>query len=174
MHGIQPRTDRQVGHSKTVKRSFGSPTYLVQNTSTGAVEDKSVLQLKNVILNPFFTKLWPQDPTNMTYNPYITVAADNNSASWRRMQLTSPPMKQLDMNLWYSKNGQGNQMCPSTGPVSTGVTLGHLSDLLASLPKKLKLHWMQVHGDVWWARSADAVVLPKEREISDDDPVKGL
>lgn len=136
------------------------PSHLVDT------EEKSAADLESakvaMILNPFFTKLWPQDPTNMTLKPYITARTDNKAASWRRMQLTSPPILQLDMSVWYTKpNGKGNQMMPSTGKVGTGVTLGHVADLLATLPSRLTLHWMSLNGQAWWARSADAVVVPE-------------
>jgi hypothetical protein len=66
----------------------------------------------------------------------------------------------------YTKsNGQGSQLLPSTGHVPTGVTLGHLADMLAAQPKKLEYHWMMLHGAASWARSADAVVLPKNEDV---------
>jgi hypothetical protein len=138
--------------------------HLLANLS-GNTEEKRAAELEKaqmlIIVNPFFTKLWPQDPTNMTNQPCITVSTDNKSASWRRMQLTSPPTLQVDMNAWYTNpSGKGNQMRPSTGKIATGVTMGHLADLLATLPSKHKLHWMLLDGHAWWARSADAVVVP--------------
>lgn len=51
---------------------------------------------------------------------------------------------------------------PSTGHVPSGVTLGHLADMLAAQPKKLEYHWMQPHDYASWLRSADTTApLPK-------------
>ena len=47
----------------------------------------------------------------------------------------------------------------------TGVTLGHLADMLAAQPKKLKYHWMMLHGTSSWVRSADAVLLLKNEDV---------
>lgn len=44
---------------------------------------------------------------------------------------------------------------PETGHVATGVTLGHLADLLATIPQKFERHWMSIDGWAWWLRSAD-------------------
>ena len=55
-------------------------------------------------------------------------------------------------------------LSPHVGLVSSGVTLGHLADLVAAQSTKLKLHWMQITGHVWWARSADAIVVPDESD----------
>ena len=66
-------------------------------------------------------------------------------------------------------------MRPSTGRVNEGVTLGHLADLLATLPKRLTLHWMSIDGDAFWARSVDAVVVPRLGEGGgNNEAMKGV
>lgn len=62
--------------------------------------------------------------------------------------------------MFTNQNAKGKQLDPSTGHVSTGVTLGHLADMLAAQPRGLEYHWMMLHGASAWVRSADAVVLP--------------
>jgi len=136
-----------------------------------------VAQGSNIILNPFVTSLWPQDPTNMTSSPHITVPTTVKGASWRRMQLTSPPIVQADLHLWITKGGKGSQLLPSTGkaPAGTGVTLGDLADLLADQPKKgVTLHWMEVQSHAWWVLSADAVVVPPEGDVGNNDARPGV
>ena len=56
---------------------------------------------------------------------------------------------------------------PSTGLVPSGVTLGHFADMLAAQPRRLKLHWMSLHGHADWLRSADAVVMVPAEEVED-------
>ena len=167
---IEPRNKSQKDHATMIKgpAMSGSGPLHVIFTESGETKEEyaSELEKKNIsiILNPFFTKLWPQDPKNMTNCPYnMHIPSDNNeAASWRRMQLTSPPLLELDMSLWITKpKGKGTQMRPGTGRVETGVTLGHVADLLATIPKKLERHWMSLDGHAWWVRSADAVVVPE-------------
>lgn len=53
-----------------------------------------------IICNPFLTKFWPQNPTNMTLLPENFACDLPREHSWRRMQLTSPPVLCVGMNLW--------------------------------------------------------------------------
>jgi hypothetical protein len=53
-----------------------------------------------IICNPFLTKFWPQNPTNMTLLPGRFACDLPREHSWRRMQLTSPPVLCVGMNLW--------------------------------------------------------------------------
>ena len=176
---IAPRNKKQLDHAEMTKHpamSGGGPLHLV-NTASGSTEEKQAAQLDQakipIILNPFFTKLWPQQPTNMTNKPYITVSIANQTASWRRMQLISPPMLQLDMSVWYTNpSGKGNQMRPSTGKIATGVTLGHVADLLTTLPSRHTLHWMSLDGHARWARSADAPA--PDHGGGDNDAIPGV
>ena len=183
--GIHPRNASQLDHAKMSKNpamSGGGPLHIMlRERNSGSTKEVQAAELEKtgtpIILNPFFTSIWPQDPTNMTSSPYLTTAASASpqTASWRRMQLTSPPVLQVDLNLWYTKaNGRGNQATPSTGNVPSGVKLGHLADLLAAQPKKLKLHWMQIHGHEWWVRAADADVVPKDGDVGDNKARKGV
>ncbi|KAK4555320.1 hypothetical protein LTR86_007617 [Recurvomyces mirabilis] len=176
---IQPRNDRQVEANQTEKRGTSeTSTYLV-TAASGSLDETTAAEIESkgehIVLNPFFTSLWTQDPTNMTLSPSIKTLITSKTASWRRMQLTSPPVQSISMSVWYTKpNGRGNQLVPSTGKVPTGVTLGHLADLLAAQPKKLTMHWMQIHGYVWWSRSSDAVVVPKEGEGGNNESRPGV
>ena len=149
------------------------------HTTSGESKEMRASELETqgipIIISPFFTLLWPQDPKNQTLKPRMAMSNTAKSASWRRMQLTSPPMLQLDMSLWITKsNGKGTQLRPSTGKVAIGVTLGHLADLLASVGRGLTLHWIQIDGYAWWMRSADAIVVPKEGETSNYDGMRGV
>ena len=54
----------------------------------------------NIVLNPFLTRLWPQHPENMTLLPAMLAPARLRTDSWRRMQLTSPPVTSLSTSLW--------------------------------------------------------------------------
>lgn len=167
---IQPRNKSQARHAKDIAKSGSGSTHLVAD-STGAIKEQTALQLEQagipIILNPFFTKLWPQHPTNMTNCPYTRIFT-NECASWRHMQLTSPPTLEVSMSVWYTNpSGKGNQLRPTTGRVDTGVTLGHLANLLASLPSKLERHWMSIDSHAWWARSADTIVV--EAGMDDHD-----
>ena len=162
--GIEPRNEDQLHHLLNIAKSGAGPLHLVVNAS-GNTEERRAAELDTaetlVIVNPFFTKLWPQDPTNMTNQAYITTSTNNDTASWRRMQLTSLPTLQVDMSVWYTNpSGKGNQMRPSTGKIATGVTMGHVADLLATLPSKHLLLWMMLDSHAWWARSADAIAVP--------------
>jgi hypothetical protein len=65
--------------------------------------------------------------------------------------------------------GEGNQLLPSTGLVPSGVTLGHFADMLAAQPRRLKLHWMSLHGHADWLRSADAVVMVPAEEVDKEE-----
>ncbi|KAK3111476.1 hypothetical protein LTR53_013242 [Teratosphaeriaceae sp. CCFEE 6253] len=166
---IQPRNTSQLEHMKMTKSpamSGPGPLHITINCA-GAKEEVSAARLEAdgipIILNPFFTSIWPQDPTNMTSSPHGTAPATPISASWRRMQLTSPPVTRVDMHLWYTKKSKGGQLLPSTGYVPTGVTLGDVADVLADQPRKfMTLHWIQIMSHAWWVRSADAVVVPEE------------
>ncbi|KAK3052705.1 hypothetical protein LTR09_006187 [Extremus antarcticus] len=170
---LKPRNKRQLDHANDVcKRSHLTKYLLGAEVKTSTeLEDADI----PIVLNPFFTKLWPQDPCNMTNIAYLTLSGQikgaswkrlqSKGASWRRMQLTSPPMVQFDASIWATPitgpgtaGRPGQQLRPSTGHVATGVTLGHVADLLATIPKKLDLHWMMVDGHAWWARSTDAVM----------------
>ena len=83
----------------------GSEPYLI-TASDGVAKELSATALEQtgaqIILNPFFTSLWPQDPSNMSSSPYITVSngPGSQAASWRRMYLTSPPITSVGMSLW--------------------------------------------------------------------------
>lgn len=74
--------------------------------SHGVAKELSTMELEQtgaqIILNPFFTSLWPQDPSNMSSSPYFTVSngPESQTASWRRMYLTSPPITSVGMSLW--------------------------------------------------------------------------
>jgi hypothetical protein len=101
------------------------------------------------------------------------------------MQLTSPPVTSLGMSLWCAaahpydlpisapthlptsarfnkRNAQGDQLLPSTANVLTGVTSGHLADMLGAQQRELEYRWTMLHDASSWVRSADAVVLPNE------------
>ncbi|KAK5731334.1 hypothetical protein LTR15_001273 [Elasticomyces elasticus] len=153
---IQPRDTKQVGHTKKTKRPVwgGGFTHLL-DTGPGATEQVRAVELEKrgipMVLNPFFTWLWPQDPTNMTWTPHNPPTASLKTASWRRMQFTSPPMLKADLQIWYSYgDAGGNQLLPTTGNVATGVTLGHIANVLtAQLIDNKDLHWLQIHGYAW-------------------------
>ena len=89
--------------TKRPAMSGGGPLHL-SLTATGSIEHVQAVILETngipIILNPFFTSLWPQDPINMTSSPYITVPDISKPASWRRMQLTSPPTLEIDIQIW--------------------------------------------------------------------------
>jgi len=82
------------------KRSFEAGRYLI-TTSDNETQELSPSGTekarKQIILNPFFTCLWPQDPANMTMSPRITVST---GVSWRRMHITSPLATIVSMNMW--------------------------------------------------------------------------
>jgi hypothetical protein len=65
-----------------------------------------------IVLDPVFILLWPQDLYNMTCSPDLTLASTPRSASWRRMQLTSPPISSIGISVW----------------VTGGKTRGHAAD----------------------------------------------
>lgn len=130
---------------------------------------------KQIILNPFFTLIWPQDPTNMTLSPYTAYGKKsdfhNKQASWRCMQVTSPPVVRLDLSVWITKpDRRGIQLRFTTGNTTSGVTMGDLASLLETTPRRFERHWMQMDGQAWWLRSADAVVLPESEEPEVDTP----
>jgi hypothetical protein len=85
-------------------RPGGARIYLF-TTSTGTTEELSTAEVSQkrleVICNPFLAEFWPQDPENMTLLPVKDACNLPRTHSWRRMQLTSPPIKSLSMNLWY-------------------------------------------------------------------------
>lgn len=56
----------------------------------------------------------------------------------------------------------------------SGVTLGHIVDMLAAQPTKLTYHWMQVNGQAWWKRSADAVVVPADKDVGNNEARPGV
>ncbi|KAK3708403.1 hypothetical protein LTR37_011499 [Vermiconidia calcicola] len=156
---IQARNEKQADHAQMTKS--GDATLYVFNAKEESSANLEKAKVP-IILNPFFTKLWPQHPTNMTTAPYITLPSQSKTASCRRMQLTSPPMVQLDASVWATRpNGKGTQLRPSTGRVPTGVTLGHVADLLLSISSRLTLHWVSIDGHAWWAMSTDALVAPR-------------
>ena len=125
-----------------------------------------------IILNPFFAKLWPQNST-MEYpwtSPHITTNTDNRAASWRQMQLTSPPIFCVDMCIWYTRSrGRSDQTHWSTGYSDTGITLGNLAESLAACARKKTLQWMVLQEASWWVRSADVVMMPEFDEDSRKD-----
>jgi hypothetical protein len=41
------------------------------------------------------------------------------------------------------------------------------ADMLAAQPRRLKLHWMSLHGHADWLRSADAVTMVPAEEVED-------
>jgi len=184
--GIQPRNDGQrstVSMTKSPAMSDGGGVYLDKLASTpkeeAQIKEAYAIDLEKrgeqIILNPFFTSLWPQHPTNMTSCPYVRTSQSPKTASWRRMQLTSPPMLQVDISLWYTKsNGKGSQLVPSTGKTPSGVTLGHVADLLAAKTKKLNVHWIQVIGHEYWLRSADAIVVPPNANVGNEESRPGV
>ena len=98
---IQPRTqkqrqllgymDRWANDSAYLTTLDGQPTHLTARE----VEQTGV----HVVLNPFFTMLWRQGTSNMTLSPYLRASAKYEAASWRRMQLTSPPTRSMNMKL---------------------------------------------------------------------------
>ncbi|KAK3625766.1 hypothetical protein LTR22_023420 [Elasticomyces elasticus] len=184
--GIQPRNDGQrstVSMTKSPAMSDGGGVYLDKLASTpkeeAQIKEAYAIDLEKrgeqIIFNPFFTSLWPQHPTNMTSCPYVRTSQSPKTASWRRMQLTSPPMLQVDISLWYTKsNGKGSQLVPSTGKTPSGVTLGHVADLLAAKTKKLNVHWIQVIGHEYWLRSADAIVVPPNANVGNEESRPGV
>jgi hypothetical protein len=95
---IQPRNENQLRHAEMLRQSFGDGPMHILSLDDGNTAEKTCKQFElesiPIILNPFFTKFWPQDPTNMTNSPIITIKAKEHAASWRRMQLTCPPMLQ--------------------------------------------------------------------------------
>lgn len=56
----------------------------------------------------------------------------------------------------------------------SGVTLGSVADMLEAQPKQLTYHWMQINGQAWWLRSADAVVIPGERDVGNNEARPGV
>lgn len=181
LQGIQPRNKKQRDHNEMTKSMSGGGSLHLVATGLGTPKEVQATELEKagdpIVLNPFFTSLWPQDRTNMTSSPRISLPASafHPTASWRRMQLTSPPILQVDTSVWFTKSsGKGTQLLPSTGKVPSGVTLGHIADLFAAQPRKLTLHWWQIHTSAWWARSADAIVVPKEGEIDHNGARPGV
>jgi hypothetical protein len=53
--------------------------------------------------------------------------------------------------------------------VPSGVTLRNFADMLAAESKKLKLHWMSLHGHAYCLRSADAIVPPPDEDDEGDE-----
>lgn len=83
------------------KRSFEYGSYLTKTSDGKTTELKpSDIERKGVeiILNPFFTSLWPQNPTNTSLSPRVPDGPP--TASWRSMQMTSPPMTCVALNMW--------------------------------------------------------------------------
>lgn len=48
------------------------------------------------------------------------------------------------------------------------MTLGHFSDLLDTIPKKFRRHWMSIDRAGWWLRSADDMATMQEKESNLD------
>jgi len=84
-------------------RHGGSGLYLLttakgpEELSSAAVQQTGL----SIIMNPFLTHLWPQNPENMTLIPAMFASERPQTDSWRRMQLTSPPVTSLSMSLWF-------------------------------------------------------------------------
>jgi len=102
--GIQPRSESQLRHNIMCRGpNFDGPSYrLSQSSGSSHVVEAAEVEKAGlyVIVNPFFTSLWPQDPKNMTSSPFITTPASQKMASWRRMQLTSPPILRVGLQVW--------------------------------------------------------------------------
>ena len=85
-------------------RHGGTQLYLLLTPTEGASEELSATSVQQadtpIIMNPFLTRLWPQHPENMTLLPAQLASQRPRTDSWRRMQLTSPPVTSLSMSLW--------------------------------------------------------------------------
>ena len=85
-------------------RHGGAGRYLL-TTSDGDSKELSASEVHEagveIICNPFFTRLWPQNQDNMTLIPVKFACTFPRAHSWRRMLLTSPPITYLSMSLWY-------------------------------------------------------------------------
>lgn len=85
-------------------RHGGNQRYLLPTANVGASEGLSATSVQqtgtNTVMNPFLTSLWPQHPENMTLLPRMLAPQRPRTDSWRRMQLTSPPVTSLSMSLW--------------------------------------------------------------------------
>jgi len=83
-------------------RHGGTQLYLL--TTANGAEELSATSVQQagtpIIMNPFLTRLWPQHPENMTLLPAQLASQRPRTDSWRRMQLTSPPVTSLSMSLW--------------------------------------------------------------------------
>lgn len=47
--------------------------------------------------------------------------------------------------------------------------MGHVADMLAAQSRKYMYHWMWLHGHASWLRSTDAVVVPDEKDVDEDE-----
>lgn len=83
----------------------GTSLYLFTD-SDGTTKELSVTEVQqkgvDIICNPFLTRFWPQNEENMTLIPVKFACNFPRVRSWRRMQLTSPPITSLSMTLWYT------------------------------------------------------------------------
>ena len=84
-------------------RHGGSGLYMLttakgaEDFSSAAVQETGL----SIIMNPFLTHLRPQNSENMTLIPAMFASGRPQTDSWRRMQLTSPPVTSLSMSLWF-------------------------------------------------------------------------
>jgi hypothetical protein len=89
------------------------------------------------------------------------------SSCLRSQPIPTHSLTRTHVHRFTNGKGEGNQLLPSTGLVLSGVTLGHFADMLAAQPRRLKLHWMSLHGHADWLRSADAVTMVPAEEVED-------
>ena len=85
------------------QRMGGDGLHLI-TTSDGTQKELPAADVQalgvQIICNPFLVRLWPQNPENMTLIPVTFACNFPREHSWRRMQITSPPITSLSMNLW--------------------------------------------------------------------------
>jgi hypothetical protein len=100
---IHPYTQNLRDFLKKQQEWGGGRLYLLM-TPDGTKKEVSAPEVQHmgvqIICNPFLTKFWPQNPTNMTLLPERFACDLPREQSWRRMQLTSPPVLCVGMNLW--------------------------------------------------------------------------
>jgi hypothetical protein len=87
-----------------MEQKWGSDGLYLVSSADGTDKELSAPEVQQmgvqIICNPFLTSLWAQDAENMTLIPDKTACNLPQEHSWRRMQITSPPITSVSMNLW--------------------------------------------------------------------------
>jgi hypothetical protein len=102
--------------------SAREPGLCLSTTSEGTMTELSAAEAEQkgvtIIYNPFLTKFWAQNPENMTLLPDKKPCNSPRAHSWRRMQLTSPPITTLSISLWYIPPFESPSLNPHCNPLT--------------------------------------------------------